>query len=82
MYKLKHPKNTKNSVLAYPEGLVKLNSSASVIMTTIDNYKGIKRSTLMNIVSEKYPNQNVQQDVVHFIEYALQNEWIEESFSR
>ncbi|ALO47437.1 pyrroloquinoline quinone biosynthesis peptide chaperone PqqD [Pseudohongiella spirulinae] len=61
-------------VLLYPEGLIKLTGSAGEILKRIDG-----RSSVEDIVSNlqaAFPEADLQQDVIDFLEHAHDKGWI------
>ena len=61
-------------VLLYPEGMVKLNDSAGEILSRIDGKK-----TLNQIIADielSFKQDGIRDDVISFIEIALNNGWI------
>jgi len=61
-------------VLLFPEGMVKLNSSAGEILKRVDG-----RRTVAEIVRDleaAFPGADLRQDVVDFIEEAYANGWL------
>ena len=62
-------------VLLYPEGMVKLNSSAAAILSRCDG-----RRTVSEIVSDletKYGASGWGGDVAAFVKLALERNWVE-----
>ena len=61
-------------VLLYPEGMVKLSPSAGEILKHCDGEKTI--SDIIADLNEQYPDANLDNDVILFIERAVENGWI------
>jgi pyrroloquinoline quinone biosynthesis protein D len=64
-------------VLLYPEGMIKLNTSAGAILCRCDG-----RRTLFDIISELerlFDSQNLAHEVNAFITTAISNGWLRES---
>jgi pyrroloquinoline quinone biosynthesis protein D len=62
-------------VLLYPEGMVKLNSSAGEIMSRCDGER-----TLAEIIADlekTFGGTGLSGDVTAFVSMALQNKWLE-----
>lgn len=61
-------------VLLYPEGMVKLSTSAGEIMKRIDG-----RATVNDVVTnleETFPGADLRQDVMNFLKVAHERGWI------
>ena len=61
-------------VILYPEGMVKLSTSAGEIMKKCDGEK-----TVANIIAElnaQFPDADLDDDVYKFLEEAHENGWI------
>ncbi|MGH8597873.1 MAG: pyrroloquinoline quinone biosynthesis peptide chaperone PqqD [Gammaproteobacteria bacterium] len=61
-------------VLLYPEGMVKLSSSAGEIMKRIDGRKSI--GAIIDDLKAQYPGVPLEQDVYKFLEVATNNGWL------
>jgi pyrroloquinoline quinone biosynthesis protein D len=61
-------------VLLYPEGMVKLSHSAGEILKHCDGKKSIQ--DIIVHLKEQYPNAALDEDVVRFIEEAMQHGWL------
>lgn len=61
-------------VLLYPEGMVKLSHSAGEILKHCDGEKSIQ--DIITHLKEQYPDANLDEDVVRFIEEAMQHGWL------
>jgi pyrroloquinoline quinone biosynthesis protein D len=61
-------------VLLYPEGMVKLSHSAAEILKHCDGEKTI--IDIINDLNEMYPDANLDNDVISFIEKAVENGWL------
>ncbi|MEJ2761723.1 MAG: pyrroloquinoline quinone biosynthesis peptide chaperone PqqD [Gammaproteobacteria bacterium] len=61
-------------VLLYPEGMVKLSHSAGEILKHCDGKKSIQ--DIIVHLKEQYPNADLDEDVVRFIEEAMQHGWL------
>lgn len=63
-------------VLLYPEGVIKLNESAGVILNLCNG-----KNTVKNIISElsvkfEENESDIKQDIIGFIEQAIKQSWI------
>jgi len=61
-------------VLLYPEGMVKLSPSAGEILKRCDGEKSV--AAIITGLSEQYPNADLADDVLKFIEEAVNHGWI------
>jgi pyrroloquinoline quinone biosynthesis protein D len=61
-------------VLLYPEGMVKLNSSAGEIMKRCDGQRDI--TTIVADLEQAFSVQGLQGDVLAFVEIAAGKRWL------
>ena len=63
-------------VLLFPEGMIKLNESASAVLGEVDGTR-----TVGNIVAElqsRFPDaEGIEEDIVAFLEVAVERFWID-----
>ncbi|MCP4636784.1 MAG: pyrroloquinoline quinone biosynthesis peptide chaperone PqqD [Methyloversatilis sp.] len=62
-------------VLLYPEGMVKLNQSAGEILKRCTGEANVGDITAD--LERTFNAQGLQQDVINFVELALQQKWVE-----
>ncbi|MEK7882440.1 pyrroloquinoline quinone biosynthesis peptide chaperone PqqD [Methyloversatilis sp. NSM2] len=62
-------------VLLYPEGMVKLNQSAGEILKRCSGDASVADITAD--LEKTFNAQGLQQDVINFVELALQQKWVE-----
>jgi pyrroloquinoline quinone biosynthesis protein D len=62
-------------VLLYPEGMVKLNQSAGEILKRCSGEANVADITAD--LEKTFNAQGLQQDVINFVELALQQKWVE-----
>ncbi|EGK72587.1 Coenzyme PQQ synthesis protein D [Methyloversatilis universalis FAM5] len=62
-------------VLLYPEGMVKLNQSAGEILKRCTGEASVGDITAD--LEKTFNAQGLQQDVINFVELALQQKWVE-----
>jgi len=62
-------------VLLYPEGMVKLNQSAGEILKRCTGDANVGDITAD--LEKTFNAQGLQQDVINFVELALQQKWVE-----
>jgi len=61
-------------VVLYPEGMVKLSGSAGEIMKRIDGKNTVE--TIIKELEESFSENNLEDDVIQFLEVAYGNGWI------
>jgi len=64
-------------VLLYPEGMVKLNQTAALILSKIDNERNLDQIT--QELNKQFPGADIDDDIELFINTAVEQRWI--SFS-
>jgi pyrroloquinoline quinone biosynthesis protein D len=74
LFRLQWEPAQKAHVLLYPEGMVKLNDSAGEIMSRIDGKKTLKQ--IVTEIETSFSTEGIGDDVVSFIEIALNQGWI------
>jgi pyrroloquinoline quinone biosynthesis protein D len=62
-------------VLLYPEGMVKLNSSAAAIMTRCDGVRTV--ADIVTDLERTYSLTGLQNDVTAFVAMAMERKWLE-----
>ena len=63
-------------VLLYPEGMVKLNGSAGLILSNVDGQRSL--GSIIEELSRQFPDvESISEDVVTFIKTARAQRWIE-----
>lgn len=73
-YKLQWEKAQDAWVLLYPEGLIKLTGSAGEILNRIDTHSSAE--DIINSLQAAFPEADLQQDVINFLEHAHDKGWI------
>ena len=61
-------------VILYPEGMVKLGGSASEILKRCDGKRTI--AEIIADLNKSYPDADLKDDVIKFLEVAHENGWI------
>lgn len=61
-------------VLLYPEGMIKLSSSAAAILEHINGEKTV--AAIIDDLKAQFPGAELEQDVRKFMEVAHDNGWI------
>ena len=62
-------------VLLYPEGMVKLNQTAALILSKVDNQRNLTQ--IKDELGKQFPDADIDEDVEQFINTAVENRWIE-----
>lgn len=74
-YRLQWEPSQNMHVILYPEGMVRLNDSASMILQLVDG-----KSSLAHIISTlqaRFPEASgLDQDVLQFFQHAIQHQWV------
>lgn len=61
-------------VLLYPEGMVKLNQTAALILSKIDNKRNLDQIRLELV--KQFPDADIDDDIESFINTAVEQRWI------
>lgn len=61
-------------VLLYPEGMVKLNTSAGEILACCDGVRSVDE--IVTTLEAKFDATGLRADIEHFLAYAAQQQWI------
>jgi pyrroloquinoline quinone biosynthesis protein D len=61
-------------VLLYPEGMIKLNQSASEILSRLNGEQ--TTTSLIRELKAAFPEADLEQDVLEFVQIATTNGWI------
>ena len=75
LFKFQFEKAQDCYVLLFPEGMIKLNGSASAILLQVDGSKTI--ADIVSALQAEYPDaQGIDEDVYAFFEHAEEKRWI------
>ncbi|MBE0436269.1 MAG: pyrroloquinoline quinone biosynthesis peptide chaperone PqqD [Methylomicrobium sp.] len=61
-------------VILYPEGMVELNQSSAEILKLCDGNR--KPEQIVDELEQKFETTGLRNDIIAFLEVALQNGWI------
>lgn len=75
LFRLQYEEAQKCYVLLYPEGMVKLNQSASEILLLCNGQHSV--DTIVSTLESKFGVQNLRADVTAMLEEASRRNWIE-----
>lgn len=62
-------------VILYPEGMVKLGTSAAEILKLCDGENDL--SIVVERLQQQFPGADLKQDVIEFLEVAHENGWVQ-----
>ncbi|WP_415844840.1 pyrroloquinoline quinone biosynthesis peptide chaperone PqqD [Stutzerimonas zhaodongensis] len=63
-------------VLLYPEGMIKLNESASAVLGEVDGARTV--GAIVADLQARFPDaEGIEEDIVAFLEVAVERFWIE-----
>lgn len=75
-YRFQYEPAQKGHVLLYPEGMIKLNESASAIGSLIDGQRSV--AAIIAALQEQFPGvPELGDDVEQFMEVAREKHWLE-----
>ncbi|MGB0214538.1 MAG: pyrroloquinoline quinone biosynthesis peptide chaperone PqqD [Alteromonas oceani] len=75
LFKFQFEKAQDCYVLLFPEGMIKLNGSASAILLQVDGTKSV--GDIVAALQAEYPDaEGIEEDVLAFFEHAEQKRWI------
>ncbi|RYE92043.1 MAG: pyrroloquinoline quinone biosynthesis peptide chaperone PqqD [Oxalobacteraceae bacterium] len=75
-YRFQYEPAQKGHVLLYPEGMIKLNESASAIGGLIDGQRSV--AAIIEALRQQFPDvPELADDIVQFMEVARAEHWIE-----
>ncbi|AQW70242.1 pyrroloquinoline quinone biosynthesis peptide chaperone PqqD [Pseudomonas putida] len=75
-YRFQYEPAQKGHVLLYPEGMIKLNESASLIGGLIDGQRNV--AAIIDALQQQFPDvPEVADDIEQFMEVARAEHWIE-----
>ena len=75
LFKFQFEKAQDCYVLLFPEGMIKLNGSASAILLQVDGTKSV--GDIVAALQAEYPDaEGIEEDVLACVEHAEQKRWI------
>lgn len=74
LYRLQYEASQARWVLLYPEGMVRLNSTAGDILRRIDGAKTVE--ALVGDLRQAYPDADLGEDVLQFLREARERGWL------
>lgn len=74
LHRLQWEEAQRKNVILYPEGLVELNESSAEILKLCDGTRTLNR--IVEKLERKFETAGLRDDIVEFLEIALENGWI------
>ena len=74
LFRMQYEEAQQNWVLLYPEGMVKLNQSASEILKRCDGERDVR--AIVTDLEQTFNAQELEKDVTGFLEIATERGWI------
>ena len=62
-------------VLLYPEGMVKLNQTAALILSKVNNERSLEQ--IKAELNRQFPDADVDEDIELFVRTAIEKRWLE-----
>lgn len=76
LFRLQYEEAQQTHVLLYPEGMVKLNQSASEILLLCDGTRTV--SEIVNALEAKFSATGLEADIRSMLEEAVRRNWLDE----
>lgn len=74
LFRMQYEEAQQGYVLLYPEGMVKLNQSASEILKRCDGERDVQ--AIIADIEQSFSATNLEKDVTGFLEIATERGWI------
>jgi len=74
LFRMQHEEAQQGYVLLYPEGMVKLNQSASEILKRCDGERDVQ--AMIADIEQTFNATGLEKDVTGFLEIAIERGWI------
>jgi pyrroloquinoline quinone biosynthesis protein D len=74
MHRLQYEVVQERWVLLYPEGMVRLNSSAGDVLRRIDGMRTV--DAVVDDLRQAYPDADLRDDVLQFLDEAQERGWL------
>lgn len=74
LFRMQYEEVQQGYVLLYPEGMVKLNQSASEILKRCDGERDVQ--AIITDIEQSFNATNLEKDVTGFLEIATERGWI------
>jgi len=76
LHRLQWEEAQQKDVILYPEGMVELNQSSAEILKLCDGSRAL--NGIVNDLEEKFSTTGLKNDIIAFLDVALQNGWIKQ----
>ncbi len=76
LHRLQWEEAQQKDVILYPEGMVELNQSSAEILKLCDGSRAL--NGIVSDLEEKFSTTGLKNDIIAFLEVALQNGWIKQ----
>lgn len=80
LHRLQWEEAQQKNVILYPEGMVELNESSAEILKLCDGTRNLDK--IVAELEQKFETTGLKEDVTEFLEIALENGWIRQSFNQ
>jgi pyrroloquinoline quinone biosynthesis protein D len=77
LHRLQWEEAQQKDVILYPEGMVELNQSSAEILKLCDGTRNVEQIT--TDLEQKFATTGLQDDIITFLDIALQNGWIQQT---
>jgi len=77
MHRLQWEEAQQKDVILYPEGMVELNQSSAEILKMCDGTRVLGQ--IVSDLEEKFSTTGLKNDIIAFLEVALENGWIKQN---
>ncbi|MDX1668304.1 MAG: pyrroloquinoline quinone biosynthesis peptide chaperone PqqD [Limnobacter sp.] len=75
LFRLQYEQAQQCYVLLYPEGMVKLNQSASEILLLCDGTRTVQQ--IIDVLEDKFQTPNLSSDITNMLEESTRRGWLE-----
>jgi pyrroloquinoline quinone biosynthesis protein D len=76
LHRLQWEEAQQKTVILYPEGMVELNQSSAEILLCCNGTRNLAQ--IVNELEQKFATTGLTNDIIAFLEVALQNGWIQQ----
>ncbi len=76
LHRLQWEEAQQKDVILYPEGMVELNQSSAEILKLCDGSRAL--NDIVADLEEKFSTTGLKNDIIAFLDVALQNGWIKQ----
>ena len=80
LHRLQWEEAQQKNVILYPEGMVELNDSSAEILKLCDGTRNLDK--IVEELEQKFDVTGLKEDIAEFLDIALENGWIRQSFDQ